>query len=408
MKRYSRRTLQFTFLFFLLGTLVLSGTAVAKTDSDIEDQTVQTSCSYNVSEFKIGSVPARFSSPEKLVNNIQYTDSNYIASEDWIAFEIPTSNNADCSHRDPVGSNLAYATPATPSANTTHTIVPKVNRSVTNVKQISIRYEIRPHLNQGIFQSNVTLFGIDEDRDGFIERSLNNSIEYVTAPNSHTIQIALNGNVTIPSDSYIIIRYESISNPDYEDTYSIKTIITGNRTATDSGHIRYESNLTGIVGYGVNLSIERGESQLVTLRPSKSAFANNSMYIFLPARQGLGHPQTYSITVMNTYQSDTSVSQSTYIMESIRVFDRFAYTFSNSRLKNGTITVSGYANLTPGSRISVQVFNQGRLREVDTKVRDSQFWSVKIGLPEELLNSKVLKVNVLDYNRTTIDKGILS
>ncbi|SEO54094.1 hypothetical protein SAMN05216388_101419 [Halorientalis persicus] len=406
MKRYAQRIFWFTLAILLLTTLVWTGTAVAETNSDGRSDKLQ-ACDYNNSNIRLGRAPAQFSNPAKLVNKTQYSDFNHVASEDWLAIQFPKSNDTSCSYNRSVGSNIAYASPATPSANTTHTVVPVVNEPISELEQISIEYEIRPHLNNNLYKNNITLFGVDENQDGFIEKSLNNSIEYVSAPDSNTIQFSLDGNATIPSDSYLVVRYEGISNPEYTDTHTVNTTIVGNRTETDRGEIKYSTNLTGLLGHGTELSISRDASRLVTLRPSKTAITNDSVYLFLPTQPNIDRRNTYSLTVGDGQLSNVStLSHSQAVVANYTVFGRFAYVFSNPKIKNDTISIQGYTNVAPGSIIAVQVYDMGRLREKTVTVDGSQSLSVNITLPNELLKSDVLFINVLDYNRSRLGQGV--
>jgi hypothetical protein len=263
-------------------------------------------------------------------------------------------------------------------------------------------------LEGGAFRSNISLFGVDENKDGFTERSLNESVEYVSTPTPNTIRLSIDGNVSVPSDSYLVLRYDGISNPDYADTYTVETTITGNKTSTDSGHIRYSENLTGLVGHGTNLSINRGRSQLVTLRSSETAVTNDSMYLFLPTQPDPTRQRTYSLSVTEEHRSDTSEStNSRGVMEKMTLFGRFAYVFSNPKVENKTIAVRGYTNIAPGSRLSVQVYNTGRLREAGTTVANSQSLSINMTLPNELLRSNLLRIRVLDHDGDKLGEGVL-
>lgn len=383
-----------------------TGTAVAETNSDGRSDKFHT-CNYNNSNIRVGRAPAQFSNPAKLVNKIQYSDFNHVASEDWLSIQLPKSSNTSCLYNRSVGSNIAYASPATPGANTTHTVVPELNKSITEIQQISIKYEIRPHLNNILHKNNITLFGVDENQDGFIEKSLNDSIEYVSAPDSNTIQFSIDGNATIPSDSYLVVRYEGISNPEYPDTHTVNTTIVGNRTETDRGEIKYSTNLTGLLGHGTELSISRDASRLVTLRPSKTAITNDSVYLFLPTQPNIDRRNTYSLTVGDEQRSNAStLSHSQGAVTSFTVFGRFAYVFSNPKIKNDTIRIQGYTNVAPGSIIAVQVYDMGRLREKTVTVDGPQSLSVNITLPNELLKSDVLFINVLDYNRNRLGRSV--
>lgn len=409
MKRYAKQTFLLTLALLFLTTLAWTGTAAAETDSNVTNNTAQSYCTYNVSEVNIGRTPAQFSSPGRLLNKTQYNRFNYIASGDWIVTQFPKSNSSNCSYADPVGSNIAYATPATPAANTTHTIVPEINDSIENVEKVSIEYEVPPSLNHGINQSNISLLGIDNNKDGFIEKPLHNSIEYISVPSSDTVQIFLNRNVTIPSDSFLVVRYNGISNPEYADTNMVYTSIVGNRTATDSGIIEYSKNLAGLVGHGAELSIHRGDSQLVTLQSSKTLINNDSVYVFLPTQATANNKGMYSLSIRNKQRANTSTpdySRST--MMNYTVFRRFAYVFSNPKIRNGTIAVRGYTNVAPGSRVSVQVYNRGRLREKGVTVNKSQSLSINITLPNELLRSELLLINILDYDGKRLGRGVFT
>jgi hypothetical protein len=410
MRHYISRILWFTLSFFLLIILVGSGTVVAETDSNMADGGVQTSCTYNASEIKIGKSASKFTHIDELVNNTKYTGGAHIASEDWLALKLPRTNVSDCTDQTPVESDIAYASPATPNANTTHTVAPQVNEQVTGLEQLSVRYEVGPQFDRGLYRNNITHFGIDENSDGFIEKSLTDAVEYVTVPSSNTVQFSLNGNVTLPADSYLVVRYDGIRNPDYADTYEVETTITGNRTVNNNGSIRFGENLNRLIGQSDHRyisAVSKNGSRLTTLRPGKTAFRNDSMQIFLPTQSNLNQPQLYSFTV-NRSRSGLSLSgQPHNVKKNITVFNRYIQTFSNAKIKNGTIEISGYTNIAPDSLISVQVFNEGRLREAETTVKDSQTWSIKISLPDELLNASTLRVNVLDYDRETLDRGIL-
>lgn len=409
MRRYAQQALWFTLVLFFLITLAWSGTAVAETSSDIGSNTLQSLCTYNVSGANVGKVPAQFTSSDNLVNNTKFNNVNHIATEDWLAIQFPKSNVSDCTHDDPAGNNIAYATPATPGANSSHTIVPEINESISGLNQVSIKYEVQPLLKHGLYRSNITLFGVDENRDGFIEKSLNDSIEYVSVPRSNTIQISLDGNTTIPSDSYLVIRYDGVLNPEYVDTRNINTTIVGNKTVADGGDLEYSTNLSGLIGHGAELSITRANSELVTLRSSEMAVTNDSAYVFLPTQPQITKSRSYSLTLGSShgYNSPSSAfTENTTI--NYTAFRRFAYVFSNRKIKNETMTVQGYTNIAPGSEVTIQVFNRGRLREVVATVNESQSLSANVTLPHELRNSEMLFINILDHDRTQLGQGVFT
>jgi hypothetical protein len=94
-------------------------------------------------------------------------------------------------------------------------------------------------------------------------------------------------------------------------------------------------------------------------------------------------------------------------MEKMTLFGRFAYVFSNPKVENKTIAVRGYTNIAPGSRLSVQVYNTGRLREAGTTVANSQSLSINMTLPNELLRSNLLRIRVLDHDGDKLGEGVL-
>jgi len=338
----------------------------------------------------IGTAPAEYSNTSELVAHSSYQDCPAtVARGDWLAIKSTATASNTTAAKPLPGKNLLYADPATPGANSTHTMAMQIDHTIDDANSIVLNYGLylRPEIRYGLGSSNIDHIGIDTDRNGMIETHLDGHVRDISVPGPKSIQITLNNSPTIKSGSYVIIRYSGIRNPPHERNGNVTVSLSGNRTATETGTVVYDSEYSGMFGGQTNLAVREAEpnsTPVLTLRSARVSLTDSERTVFLPTRG-------YEVGSVYAVSFDS--------VEKAYILPRSARVFANLRRTNKSVNISGFTTIAPDSSIGIYVNSSGSTSYgiyKRTTVDTNSFWSVKLKFPYEEFLDKDISIRVYD------------
>lgn len=181
------------------------------------------------------------------------------ATGDYVRTRFSVGGIGGAIDGSPPTRNLIFAADSSPSAHTTHTLQTSPSQTVV-MRSLTIDYGAGESDTTArvyrLTESNIETLGIDENGDGYVDRSVRIAIQNIQTSTNGQIKVIFDRQITVSPGERLLAVYEA-ENPDTMGPQAVETTLTGeSATYHESGTILYGPAGQGTLGYGVNLQVE--------------------------------------------------------------------------------------------------------------------------------------------------------
>jgi hypothetical protein len=312
-----------------------------------------------------------------------------VASGDWAAVRVSADGLARQFERgSKAGTGLAYAAPALPDAESTHTVRVPIN-TTTLLQSISVRYDgDAPAGLDRLSVDRIGKLGVDTDADGVVDVELTDDIKTISGSEDGSVQVDLNSSYDVQAGSSVILQHQ-VTNPSTTGDARVRVGINGIETAT--GSITYGVAGSGVLGYGVDLTIRSvGSAETVPMvfpYHIQSSFneSTGTGVVYIPTT-GLEPGRLYQASLSLTAASPLAEMNNNRTIDTrFRVVDR-SVTIDQITLSRSRASVAGRTTLAPGSVLTVEASKtSGEVLFANLEIArpdGNRTWTAEVPLPD--------------------------
>ncbi|WP_143414695.1 hypothetical protein [Halorubrum sp. SD683] len=286
-------------------------------------------------------------------------DSANVARGDEFWTRLPITGIGGLLTSPAPASNLVFPVDSTPGAETTHIADISSNETVS-FTSVSINYQSNhggSHAaTQQVTQPDIEVFGIDTNKNGYIDRSLKGSIQSIQTGTDGRLAISLDHPVEISTHSTLRVAYD-IKNPEVTGSQDVSvTLQNGDISHQHTGIVTYGLAGQGTLGHGINLQLtsEEGESPTDPLASVHTVYNDSVSGLAVGVDTTTLEPGEYTVTLEIDESAPNSVPRVS-LRQSFTVSEPTAE-LTNHTISNSTrLSVTASTNLAPNSSAIIRI-----------------------------------------------------